>query len=364
MNVTRTMFFSAIALVAATLVVAGCGGGGSGPAPVALSSPPLPTPSPPNNTLYVDHSGILYEYALPLSAASKPRKTFVEAPGSGLLVPQLAVSPYGAIAIVTTTTLRIFRPPIVSLDPSHAKATVALTPAITQVGPDGAVLADAEYDPNSNLWLLSTLGEVSQLAAPITNSTQSASLAIQFGAPGTKTSGFFPVHGSFDVNATLYVFAANGGSQIQDRLFKTSFPYAKPPSSSGLNLDFADFVDSSQYPPTNPNPVPVILGQYFGPLQSPPPGQPPPPPVNRLSQFAQPLNPVQGFFPDATVNTIVGAVAADAPRSVFYTLDQATGRLDVYPLPLAPQAKPTISLRCLGGPNDCNSKSEHLFIAP
>ncbi len=359
----RTIFVGIWSLVGATLAVAGCGGGGSGPAPVAISSPPLPTPSPPPGKLYVDHNGILYEYALPLKAASEPLRRLVEAPGSGF-APQLAIDPYGKIAIVTASTIRVFKPPFVSFEPGRAELSIPLTPAITQVGPAGAELNDAEYDPNGNLWLVSVLGEVSELAAPLSRSTRNAAVTVQFGAPGTKTSGFTPVHASFDVSAALYVFAAPSAGIESARLFKTSFPYAKPPGGTGLNLDFADFVDSSQYLPTNPNPVPVILGQYNGSLKSPPPGQPPPPPVNRLAQFAQPLNPVQGLFPDATADTIVGAIAADAPRNAFYALDQTTGRLEVYALPMTQSAEPTLTLACIGGANLCSNKPEHLLLAP
>ena len=363
MSAARATLFCFCTLVAAMFAVAGCGGGGSGPAPVAISSPPLPTPTPAPGKLYVDHNGILYEYALPLKAGANPLRRLVEAPGSAF-APQLAVDPYGKIAIVTASTIRVFRPPIVSFEPRRAELSIPLTPAITQVGPAGAELNDTEYDPNGNLWLVSVLGEVSELAAPLSRSTQSASLTVQFGAPGSKTSGFTPVHASFDINATLYVFAAPAAGIESARLFKTSFPYAKPPGGTGLNLDFADFVDSSQYLPTNPNPVPVILGQYNGSLKSPPPGQPPPPPVDRLSQFAQPLNPVQGLFPDATANTIVGSIAADAPRTVFYALDQTTGRLEVYGLPMAEAATPTLTFACIGGANLCSNKPEHLFLAP
>ena len=361
MNAVRSFGLGLLGVIAAALVA--CGGGNSGPAPLAISSPPLPTPSAAPNKLYVDHNGILYQYALPLKAGSKPVRRLVEAPGAPV-PPQLAVNPYGSIAIVTASTLRVFKPPIDSLEPGRAQVSIALTPAITQVGPAGAELSDAEYDPNGNLWLVSVLGEISELRAPISRSTQSAAVTIQFGAPGGKTSGYSPVHASFDVNATLYVFAGTSNGILTARLFKSSFPYAKPPSGTGLNLDFATFVDSSQYLTTNPNPAPVILGQYNGSLQSPPPGQPPPPPVDRLSQFAQPLNPVQGLFPNATVDTIVGAVAADPPRTLFYTLDQFTGRLDVYALPMGAAAKPVFALACPGGTSECSSKPEHLFLAP
>src|ERR1700733_7214907 len=144
MNVARSLFFCAVALVVPLLAVAGCGGGDNGPAPVAISSPPLPTPSPAPNKLYVDHNGILFEYALPLKMGSKPVRRLVEAPGSGI-APQLAVAPYGSVAIVTATTLRVFKPPIVSFEPGHAQVSIPLTPAITQVGPAGAEPTDGEY---------------------------------------------------------------------------------------------------------------------------------------------------------------------------------------------------------------------------
>ncbi len=354
------VFACAMSVAAAALAISGCGGGGSGPTPVAISSPPLPTPTPAANTLYVDHNGILYQYALPLHAQSKPLRRLVEAPSSGL-PPQIAVDPYGKIAIATATTLRIFDPPIVSFAPAHAKLLLTLTPAITAIGPAGADLVDIEYDPNDNLWLLNNLGaDITELRAPISKSSVAA-LSIGFGAPGSKTAGYTTLlQGRFDVNAALYVFAA---SSTRTLLFKIGFPYAKPPSPTGLDVGNADFVDSSQYLPTNPNPVPVILGQYNGPLHSPPPGQPPPPPVDVLAQFAVPLNPVAGLFPDKTANTIVGALIGDPPRDAFYTLDAITGRLDAWNLPMHDKATPTLSVPCLAGGN-CVSKNEHLFLAP
>jgi hypothetical protein len=355
------IFICAMSVAAAVLAISGCGGGNSGPAPLAISSPPLPTPTPAAHRLYVDHNGTLYEYALPLHAQSKPLRTLVEAPGSGL-APQIAVDPFGTIAITTPTTLRVFRPPIVSFAPAHAKLTLSLTPAITEIGSAGADLADTEYDPNDNLWLLNNLGaDITELTAPLSKSSVAA-LSIGFGAPGSKTAGYTTLlQARFDVNAAVYVYAANSTLR---RVFKISFPYAKPPSPTGLDLGQADFVDASQYLPTNPNPAPLILGQYNGPLKSPPPGSPPPPPVDVLAQFAVPLNPLLGLFPDATVTTIVGALVADPPRTAFYTLDSITGRLDEWDLPLRNMATPTLSLPCLGGAGLCVSKGEHLFLAP
>ena len=221
------IFCCAMAVAGAMLAVSGCGGaGGSGPPAVATSSRPPPTPTPPAGKLYVDHNGILYEYALPLSGQSKPLRALVEAPGSGL-VPQIAVDPYGKIAIATPTTLRVFNPPIVSFAPPRAKLTLTLTPAITEIGKSGADLVDIEYDPNQNLWLLNNLGgEITELRAPLSKSSVAA-IAIEFGAPGSKTAGFPTlIQARFDVNAALYVYAAGS---TRARLFKISFPYAKPP---------------------------------------------------------------------------------------------------------------------------------------
>ncbi|HZY95993.1 MAG TPA: hypothetical protein VFE35_02705 [Candidatus Cybelea sp.] len=221
---------------------------------------------------------------------------------------------------------------------------------------------DIEYDPNQNLWLLNNLGgEISELRPPISKSSVAA-LTIIFGAPGSKTAGFSTlIQARFDVNAALYVYAS---SSTRSRVFKTGFPYAKPPGSIGLDLAQADFVDSSQWLPTAPQQPSLIIGQYFGALHSPHPGSPPSPPVNVLSQFAQPLDLQRGLFPDAVVSAIVGALIADPPRASFYTLDAATGRLDVYGLPMAGHAKPKLSLPCLGGSGNCIHKIEHLFLAP
>jgi hypothetical protein len=150
----------------------------------------------------------------------------------------------------------------------------------------------------------------------------------------------------------------------RSRLFKIGFPYAKPPGSLGINLVQAAFVDPSQYLPQDPSQPALLLGQYFGILASPQPGSPPSPPVNVFGQFAEPLNPQKGLFPDAHLDTIVGALAADPPRQSFYTLDASTGGLDVYDLPLRSSAKPKLSLACLGGPSNCSGKGEHAFLAP
>jgi hypothetical protein len=86
--------------------------------------------------------------------------------------------------------------------------------------------------------------------------------------------------------------------------------------------------------------------------------------VNVLAQFAQPLNPVTGLFPDATVDGIAGALVADPPELVFFTLGASNGRLNVFGLPLTPHAKPKLTLRCLAGLKNCDGKPEHVFLAP
>lgn len=354
--------FFALLVAAAGFValIAGCGS--SGAVPVGFQNMPPPTVTPAAKRLYVDHNGTFYEYALPLTPASKPNRTLVEWPGLPT-APQIAVDPLGRVALASPSFIRIFAPPIVSFAVSRAKLVVPLTPAITQVGPSGAVLADIEYDPNQNLWLLNNIGgAITELRAPISKSSVAA-VTIIFGAPGSKTAGFSTlIQARFDVNAALYVYAS---SSTRARVFKTGFPYAKPPSSIGLNLAQADFVDSSQWLPTAPQQPSLLLGQYLGALRSPAPGSPPSPPVNVLSQFAEPLNArQQGLFPDQFANTIVGALIADPPRSSFYTLDAATGRLDVYGLPMQNKAKPKLSLPCRGGSSHCSHKPEHLLLAP
>jgi len=340
--------------------IAGCGSLG-GPTPQAISHPPLPSNSPAASLLYADHNGTLYAYRLPLKAGAKPLRTLTEWPGAAI-APEIAVDPYGNVAIANNEKIRFFRPPITSFEPSHSYLSLTLTPAITEVGTSGADLSDIEFDPNLNLWLFNNLGaEITELRAPITKSSVAA-LWIGFNIPGTKTAGFSTlVQGRFDINATLYVYAE---SSTRARLFKDGFPYARPPSSIGLNLSQAGFVDSSQWPPQAPEAPSLLLGQYIGILRSPPPGSPPPPPVNVLGEFTLPLNPVRGLFPDAHVSTIVGALVPDPLRAAFYTLDAGDGELDEYGLPLKGQAKPKISIPCLAGPSNCSQKGEHVFLAP
>ena len=189
-----------------------------------------------------------------------------------------------------------------------------------------------------------------------------ASVTIGFGQPGSKAAGYTSLgEGRFDVSATLYVYATNGSGN--SRLFKIGFPYAKPPGTTGLNLDQADFVDSSQYLPTAKNPADLLLGQYIGALRTPKPGSPPSPPVNVMSQFYEPLQPTKGLVPNEHVNTVVGALIADPPRERIYTLQETGGELEVFGLPLRGGAKPISTLSCLGGASNCTAH-EHLFLAP
>ena len=351
-------------MVAAGIAVAISGCVASGPAPLAQSQPPLPTASPAAHLLYVDHYGIFYEYALPLTSASKPVRTLTEWPGL-VSPPVIAADQYGNVALGSPTQLRFFHVPITSFAASHAYLTLTLTPAMTGIGGSGqADLVDMEYDPNENLWLLNDLNsEVSELASPITKSTVSAALTIGFGAPGSKTAGYTDlIEARFDVNAALYVYAAT--SLPAYALFKISFPYAKPPSNVGLNVSTPDFVDSSQWPPTAPVAPSLLVGQYDGSLRSPSPGQPPSPPADVMAQFPQPLNPQIGPYPNAWVNTLTTALIADPYRYSFYALSLTDGSLNVYPLPLRGGATPSVSLPCLGGPSHCSQKEEHIFLAP
>ncbi len=358
-----TIFVTLAAMAAIAAIVSGCGA--SGPAPIGISQPPLPTATPAARLLYVDHNGTLYQYRLPLQQDSKPERTLTEWPGLGV-APQITVDQYGNVVIASPTELRFFKPPIVSFERSHARLQLQLNPAITNMGQSGAELVDLEVDPNQNLWLLNDLGPViTELRTPI-KKTSVAAVTIIFGAPGSKTAGFTTlVQGRFDINAALYVYASNTAVPPRSRLFKISFPYARPPGSLGLDLAQADFVDSSEWPPTAQNAPGLLLGQYFGQLQSPKPGSPPSPPVTVTAQFPQPfLPPSEGRFPDAHINALIGALAADTYRYSYYTLDAGTGDLNVWDLPMKSSAKPKLSLRCLGGPSNCSHKFQHLFLAP
>jgi hypothetical protein len=357
-----TVFALLVALGTAILVVSGCGN--VGPAPVTGPPQGPLNPSPPAKWLYVDHDGIFYEYSLPLAAHSKPVRALDEWPKPKLAGPPvIAVGPYGDVAVASPTKIRLFRPPIVSFEPSHVALTIPLTPAITEIDPSGnADLVDMEYDPNDNLWLLNNIGaEISELRTPFSKDEE-ASVRIGFGQPGSKTAGFTLLgEARFDVNATLYVYASNGNGR--SLLFKVSFPYARPPSSTGLNLDTPDYVDASQYLPTAKNPADLLLGQYVGELRTPKPGSPPSPPVDVMSQFYEPLQPTKGLIPNEHANTVVDALIADPPRELFYTLQDVSGELEVFGLPLQNGAKPVISLACPGGASECNAH-EHLFLAP
>jgi len=353
-----TIFALVVAAGAAVLVVSGCST--SGPAPI--TSPPMgpANPTPPAKWLYVDHYGTLYEYTLPLAGNSKPARTLTEWPNIHI-PPQIAVDPGGKVAVASNDAIRIFHPPIVSFEPSHAELTIKLTPAITEIGESGADLIDLQYDPSGNLWLFNNLGgEISELRTPLTRHSIAA-LTLGFGQPGSKTSGFTMVQGRFDVSSALYVYA---NSTTRSRLFKSGFPYAKPFSSTGINLAQPDFVDASQYLPTSKNPADLLLGQYTGELRTPKPGAPPSPPVDVMGQFYEPLQPTQGLIPNDHVNTVVGALIADPPRERFYTLLLIDGELDVFGLPLQGGAKPVLRLSCLGGSSGCVTRTQHLFLAP
>jgi hypothetical protein len=371
-----SIFCSFAFTVLSAIAVAGCGGGGSTPpVPSSFQSDArsvrgeyLATPTPAPRLLYAIHSGTVSVYALPLKANAKPLRELEVVPGHPSTAEAIAVDPFGKVAVATPKQLRIYWPPITSLEPSKARITVPFTPAMTAIGPSGADLVDIEFDPYDNLWLFSNLaGDITELVWPISR-TSVALTDIQFGVTGTKTAGFETlVQGRFDVNSTLYVFADN--SNIGGQLFKIGYPYAKPPGGFyGLNLLQAAFVDPSQFlygPPPSLSDG-AIFGQYFGQLKSTPPLKPTPPPVNVLAQFNTPLMPNGGgtLYPNITVKANVGALAADPRRDVIYTLNVADGKLNVYPMPLPRSGKPNFSLACSGGPSICNSQPEHLFTAP
>ena len=355
-----TLFFVLMAVAGATAAFAGCATNSS--TPVTLEQPPPPTSTPPAKLLYESLNGTFYEYRLPLTQGSKPILTLPEWPGLPG-PPQIAADQYGNVALSSPQFIRFYRKPIVSFDRSHAYLQLKLTPAITQIGQSGADLVDIEYDPNENLWLLNNLGPgLSELRAPITKSSVAA-VTIGFGVPGTKTAQFTILNEArFDINAALYVYAST--SSGRSRLFKVSFPYAKPPGTTGLNLAIPDFVDASEWPPSAPVAPSLLLGQYDGALHSPKPGSPPSPPVDAMAQFPQPFNPIVGRFPDAHVDQIAGALTADTYRYSFYSLNFDDGTLNVYALPMRGGEKPKLTLPCVASAGNCTGRPEYLFLAP
>jgi hypothetical protein len=375
----QTMKFAALALAVLCLGLIGCafGGGSSGTMPEGpfarhtVTTPALQffTPTPPPGHLYVDHNGTFYVYALPLNRTSKPQRSIVEAPGQAL-PPQIAADQFGNVALASPLEIDLFRAPIRSFALKAAHLRIPLTPAITQIGPSGADLADLEYDPNENLWLVNNYGggQVTELQTPLQKYSVAAA-TIPFGVPGTKSAPYGSLRQArFDVNATIYVYATQPQGQ-SSLLFKSSFPYAAAPSPvDGLSLGVPDFVDPSQYPNGPPPAIAagVLIGQYTGSLQSPAPGKSPTPPVQVLAQFNLPLVPVSGVgvFPSVVVNDVSAALVADPSRNVFYSLAASNGALDVYDLPLT-GGKPKMALRCAAKAAAlCNDKPEHVFLAP
>lgn len=189
------MKLAASAFVTLCLALVGCtvGGGSSGLVPGDRAagrhaSPYLQffTPTPAPGHLYVDHDGTFSVYALPLTPVSKPVRTLLEAPGQ-LLPPQIAADLFGNVALASPTEIDLYHAPIRSFARSHAYLKIPLTPAITQIGPSGADLADLEFDPNLNLWLVNNYGggQVTELQAPL-NKYAVAAATVFFGIPGRK----------------------------------------------------------------------------------------------------------------------------------------------------------------------------------
>jgi hypothetical protein len=370
------MKLAAFAFVALCLGLIGCtvGGGSPGITPgdttaARAYSPNVQffTPTPAPGHLYVDHNGTFSVYKLPLNGKSKPLQSLPEAAGQSL-PPQIAADLYGNVALASPTEIDLYHAPIHSFALKHAYLRIPLTPAITQIGPSGADLADLEFDPNLNLWLVNNFGggQVTELQAPL-HKYAVASSTIFFGIPGTKSASYGSLRNArFDVSASIYVYATQPQG-LSSVLFKSSFPYAAPPSPvDGLDLSIPDYVDPSQYPNGPPPALAagVLIGQYNGILASPAPGKSPQPPQEHLAQFNLPLLPVNGVFPSAIVNDVSSAIVADPSRSVFYSLSTSDGSLKVYGIPLNAGATDHFALRCPAKPAACNDAPEHLFLAP
>jgi hypothetical protein len=363
----------AFALLCLGLIGCTVSGGSPGSHPgglPAFGTPALQffTPTPAPGHLYVVHNGTFSVYALPLTRASKPQRSISDTNGQAL-PPQIAADQFGNVALASPTEIELFRAPIRSFASKYSYLKIPLTPAITQIGPSGADLADLEFDPNENLWILNNYGggQVSELQAPL-HKYSVASATIAFGVPGTKDAPYGAVgQARFDVNANAYIYATQTQGQAS-LLFKSGFPYAAPPGPvDGLNLAVPDFVDPSQWPNGPPPDISagVLIGEYTGPLASPAPGKSPEPPVEVLAQFILPLLSVNGAYPQQVVNDVSSALIADPSRSVFYSLATANGALDVYGLPLGNGVKPVLAFPCAARkPALCDNKPEQLFLAP
>jgi hypothetical protein len=363
----------AFGLLCLGLIGCSVSGGPSGIRPeglFAFRSPALQffTPTPAPRHLYVEHNGTFSIYALPLSHSSKPLRSIADTTGDGL-PPQIAADQFGNVALASPAEIDLFHAPIVSFARKHAYLKIPLAPAITQIGPSGADLSDLEFDPNENLWILNNYGggQASELQAPLGKYSVAAA-TIAFGVTGTKDGPYGSVRNArFDVNSNAYIYATQpqGSASV---LFKSGFPYAAAPSPvDGLNLAIPDFVDPSQWPDGPPPALAAgtLIGEYTGSLASPAPGKSPTPPVEVLAEFTLPLMPVNGVYPSATVQDVSGALIADPPRLVFYSLEASDGALDVYGFPLSNRSRPQIVLPCAARtPALCDNKPEHVFLAP
>ena len=241
-----TVFALVVAVGAAILVVSGCGSSG----PVPITSPPSgpPNPTPAANSA-VRRS---QRHALRVSAAAE---SSFHAASHADRVAGLGLDAGNRRRSVRrrgrgqSQEIRLFHPPIVSFEPSHADLSIQLTPAITEIG--------AAATP---IWLIWSTTRTTTSGCSTTSARRSPSCARRSPSrlqalfrsssvlPGSKTAGYTTLgEGRFDVNAALYVYATNesgtrGCSRSVSRTPSRPVRWAQ--------LGQADFVDSSQYLPT------------------------------------------------------------------------------------------------------------------
>ena len=158
------------------------------------------TPTPTPGHLYVDHNGTFSIYALPLTRLRNLKERCRKQRARCCRrrsPPTCSGTSRSPRRLRSTSFTRRF----VRLRRNRAYLKIPLTPAITQIGPSGADLADIEFDPNLNLWLVNNYGggAVSELQRPL-HKYAVAAATIFFGVPGTKAGPYGSLRNArFDV---------------------------------------------------------------------------------------------------------------------------------------------------------------------
>lgn len=154
---------------------------GVAPAPAAApapkpAEPPEPKPDAKPTRMYVaDASGMLFVYALPLTAGSTPLATV--GPAAGLVSPRnVAISPaHDRIFVADALAQKVFG--------FDLPLTNASTPVVTIASPSPNAPHGVAFDGAGNLWISKFAGALSRYDAPITSASSVAmALTVSDGA--------------------------------------------------------------------------------------------------------------------------------------------------------------------------------------